>query len=47
MQVNVVRGHLQGITGILIEKRKQHLLELIQQSAVLQFDISDTDVAGI
>jgi len=50
-QVNVVRGPLQGITGILIEKRKQHLLvlsvDLIQQSAALQVDISDTDVAGM
>jgi transcription termination/antitermination protein NusG len=50
-QVNVVRGPLQGVTGILLEKRKQHLLvlsvDLIQQSAALQVDISDTDVAGI
>jgi transcription termination/antitermination protein NusG len=51
MQVNVVRGPLQGVTGILIEKRKQHMLvlsvDLIQQSAVLQVEISDTDVAGM
>ena len=48
--VNVVRGPLQGVTGILLEKRKQHLLvlsvDLIQQSAALQVDISDTDVAN-
>jgi transcription antitermination factor NusG len=51
MQVNVVRGPLEGVTGILIEKRKQHMLvlsvDLIQQSAALQVDISDTDVAGM
>lgn len=50
-QVSVIRGPLQGVTGILLKKRKQHLLvlsvDLIQQSAALQVDISDTDVAGI
>jgi transcription antitermination factor NusG len=49
--VSVVRGPLQGVTGILLGKRKQHLLvlsvDLIQQSAALQVDISDTDVAGM
>jgi transcriptional antiterminator NusG len=48
MRVNVVRGPLKGVEGILIEKRKQHLLvlsvDLIQQSAAMQVDISDTDV---
>jgi transcriptional antiterminator NusG len=48
MHVSVVRGPLQGVTGILLEKRKQHLLvlsvDLIQESAALQVDISDTDV---
>jgi len=49
--VSVVRGPLKGVTGILLGKRKQHLLilsvDLIQQSAALQVDISDTDVAGL
>lgn len=49
MFVRVVRGPLQGVEGILLEKRKRHLLvlsvDLIQQSAALQVDISDTDVA--
>ena len=47
MPVRVVRGPLKGVEGILIEKRKKHLLvlsvDLIQQSAALQVDISDTD----
>jgi transcription antitermination factor NusG len=45
--VSVVRGPLKGVTGILLGKRK-HLLvlsvDLIQQSAALQVDVSDTDV---
>ncbi len=49
--VRVVRGPLQGVEGILLEKRKKHLLvlsvDLIQQSAALQVDITDTDVAGM
>lgn len=49
MQVRVVRGPLKGVEGILIDKRKKHLLilsvDMIQQSAALQVDISDTDVA--
>jgi transcriptional antiterminator NusG len=49
--VSVVRGPLAGVQGILVQKRKKHLLvlsvDLIQQSAVLQVDISDTDVAGM
>ncbi|MCI0413493.1 UpxY family transcription antiterminator [bacterium] len=49
--VSVVRGPLTGVQGILVEKRKKHLLvlsvDLIQQSAALQVDISDTDVAGM
>jgi transcription antitermination factor NusG len=48
MQVRVVRGPLKGIEGILVDKRKKHLLvlsvDMIQQSAALQVDISDTDV---
>jgi transcription antitermination factor NusG len=49
--VSVVRGPLSGVEGILVEKRKKHLLvlsvDLIQQSAALQVDITDTDVAGM
>ena len=48
MQVRVVRGPLKGVEGILIDKRKKHLLvlsvDMIQQSAAMQVDISDTDV---
>jgi len=48
MRVSVVRGPLRGVEGILIEKRRKHLLvlsvDLIQQSAALQVDVSDTDV---
>lgn len=48
MEVRVVRGPLKGVEGILIDKRKRHLLvlsvDMIQQSAALQVDISDTDV---
>jgi transcription antitermination factor NusG len=47
MQVRVVRGPLKGTEGILIDKRKKHLLvlsvDMIQQSAALQVDVSDTD----
>jgi transcription antitermination factor NusG len=47
--VRVIRGPLQGVEGLLLEKRKKHVLvlsvDLIQQSAALQVDISDTDVA--
>jgi hypothetical protein len=47
--VRVVRGPLEGVEGILLEKRKKHLLvlsvDLIQQSAALQVDITDTDVS--
>lgn len=47
MRVIIKRGPLKGMEGVLIEKRKKHLLvlsvDLIQQSAILQVDISDTD----
>ena len=49
--ISVVRGPLSGVEGILVEKRKKHPLvlsvDLIQQSAALQVDITDTDVAGM
>lgn len=48
MRVLIKSGPLKGMEGVLIEKRKKHLLvlsvDLIQQSAVLQVDISDTDI---
>lgn len=47
MPVRVLRGPLRGVDGILLEKRKKHLLvlsvDLIQQSAILEINISDTD----
>lgn len=48
MTIMIKRGPLKGVEGILIEKRKKHLLvlsvDLIQQSAALEINISDTDV---
>ena len=48
MHVTIKRGPMKGVEGILIGKRKKHMLvlsvDLIQQSAALQVDISDTDV---
>lgn len=48
MRVFIKRGPLKGMEGVLIEKRKKHLLvlsvDLIQQSAVLQVDVGDTDI---
>ena len=48
MTVKVRRGPLRGIEGILIGKRKKHLLilsvDLIRQSTALEINISDTDV---
>jgi transcription antitermination factor NusG len=48
MTVRVRRGPLKGVEGILIGKKKKHLLvlsvDLIQQSTALEIDISDTDV---
>ena len=48
MRVLIKRGPLKGMEGVLIEKRKKHLLvlsvDLIQQSAALQVDVSDTDI---
>jgi len=49
MRVTVVRGPLRGVEGVLVGKRKKHLLvlsvDLIQQSTALQVDISDTDAS--
>ena len=48
MSIMIRRGPLKGVEGILISKRKKHLLvlsvDLIQQSAALEINISDTDV---
>lgn len=48
MSIRIRRGPLKGVEGILLEKRKKHLLvlsvDLIQQSAALEINISDTDV---
>jgi transcriptional antiterminator NusG len=48
MRIMIKRGPLRGTEGILIGKRKKHLLvlsvDLIQQSAALEINIADTDV---
>ena len=48
MHITVKRGPLRGVEGILVAKRKKHLLvlsvDLIQQSTALEINISDTDV---
>ncbi len=48
MRVTIKRGPLRGTEGILIGKRKKHILvlsvDLIQQSAALEINIADTDV---
>ena len=45
MQVEVVRGPLQGIQGILLRKEKRHRLvirvRLIQQAAAVEIDVRD------
>lgn len=45
MKVEVVRGPLQGIQGILIRKEKRHRLvigvHLIQQAAAVEIDVND------
>ncbi len=50
MPVTIIRGPLRGVEGILVAKRKKHLLvlsvDLIQQSTALQVDISDTDASS-
>ena len=45
MQVEVVRGPLQGVRGILLRKEKHHRLVLgvcvIQQAAAVEIDLRD------
>lgn len=45
MMVEVVRGPLQGVRGILLRKEKRHRLilgiRLIQQAAVVEIDVDD------
>ena len=45
MQVEVVRGPLQGVQGILLRKEKRHRLvlgvRLIQQAAAVEIDVAD------
>jgi transcription antitermination factor NusG len=45
MQVEVVRGPLQGVQGILLRKEKRHRLvigvRLIQQAAAVEIDVQD------
>src|SRR4029077_21126545 len=45
MQVEVIRGPLQGVHGILLRKEKRHRLvigvRLIQQAAAVEIDIGD------
>jgi hypothetical protein len=45
MQVEVIRGPLQGVHGILLRKEKRHRLvlgvRLIQQAAAVEIDIAD------
>lgn len=45
MQVEVVRGPLQGVRGILLRKEKRHRLvlgvRLIQQAAAVEIDVND------
>ena len=45
MQVEVIRGPLQGVRGILLRKEKRHRLvlgvRLIQQAAAVEIDVTD------
>ena len=45
MVVEVVRGPLQGVKGILLRKEKRHRLvlgvRLIQQAAAVEIDVTD------
>ncbi len=45
MQVEVIRGPLQGVRGILLRKEKRHRLilgvRLIQQAAAVEIDVAD------
>lgn len=48
MQVEVVRGPLQGVHGLLLRKEKRHRLvigiRLIQQAAAVEIDVNDVVV---
>jgi transcription antitermination factor NusG len=48
MRVTIRNGPLKGVEGLVLAKRKKHILvlsvDLIQQSASLEIDINDTDV---
>ncbi|MCI0446487.1 UpxY family transcription antiterminator [bacterium] len=48
MRVTIRNGPLKGVEGLVLAKRKKHLLvlsvDIIQQSASLEIDINDTDV---
>jgi len=50
MQVEVVRGPLQGVRGILLRKEKRHRLvlgvQLIQQAAAVEIDVNDVAPAS-
>jgi transcription antitermination factor NusG len=45
MKVEVVRGPLQGVYGILLRKEKRHRLvigvRVIQQAAAVEIDVND------
>ncbi len=45
MMVEVIRGPLQGVRGILLRKEKRHRLvlgvRLIQQAAAVEIDVND------
>ena len=45
MPVEVIRGPLQGVRGILLRKEKHHRLvlgvRLIQQAAAVEIDVND------
>lgn len=47
MKVEVVRGPLQGVQGILLRKERRHRLvlgvHLIQQAAVVEIDVNDVE----
>ena len=51
MIVEVRRGPLQGVRGILLRKEKCHRLvlgvRLIQQAAVLEIDVADVEPVGV
>ena len=49
LQVEVIRGPLQGVHGILLRKDKRHRLvlgvRLIQQAAAVEIDVNDVGPA--